>query len=453
MLCKFCNAEIEDDRLYCPNCGKRQDAQAAPDQEAQVQNKPADKDVRKLIVGIVAVLVVAGLLVMLFVMGRKDDTDAGQEDGTTTTSGTTTSVIEAPTSEYTQYAGVVVGSLENVELTNDTLQLVYMSMINSFVEDYGSSLSYFGLDMEEPLGEQAYPYSDGEDGLQTWEDFFLELALERWKNCVGIIALAQKNGYTLSDEQLKLIDEQIADLETIAQENNYESADAMIKIIYGDCCSVETYKAFLTMDTLASVYYSYLLEVTDEQIQECFRENEATLAEDGITKTSGLVSSVRHILIAPEGGTTDENNQTVYSDDEWEACREKAEQVLNEWKNGTATEASFSELVSEYTDDTASASTGGLYKDITRTSSYVEEFRAWAVDIARKEGDTALVKTQFGYHIMYFVSGEAEWIYYSRNLVQTENVEAMEEALYSYLEENPADISRDLIAMQNIYAR
>ena len=37
----------------------------------------------------------------------------------------------------------------------------------------------------------------------------------------------------------------------------------------------------------------------------------------------------------------------------------------------------------------------------------VQEFNDWCFDAARKPGDTAVVKTTYGYHIMYFV-GEGE---------------------------------------------
>ena len=447
MICKFCNAEMEDDRLYCPACSKRQDVKTAMDAQAK---KPVKKDDWKLIVGVAAVLAVACLLAAIFMMGRKDNTGAGT---TTTTPETTVPVFTAPESEYSQHAGVVVAKLMDTELTNDVLQMFYMFMINSFLEDYGSSLSYLGLDMEQPLDEQAYPYNqEDQPQLETWEDFFLELALERWKNCIAICAIAQQVGFQLNEEWTKLINEQMDGLEEMAKENNYENADAMIKTVYGDCCSVEVYRTFLTMDTTAEAYYYTLYEVTDAQIEECFQENEATLKEEGITKTSGFVSDVRHILIAPEGGTTDASGDTTYSDAEWEACKQKAEQILKEWKTN-ATEENFAALVKKYTADEASASTGGLYEGITKNSSYVEEFRDWAVDISRKEGDTGLVKTMFGYHIMYYVGGEAEWIYYGRGLQQEKNFAAMEEQVEKLLEENPAEITAELIVMQNTYAR
>ena len=34
----------------------------------------------------------------------------------------------------------------------------------------------------------------------------------------------------------------------------------------------------------------------------------------------------------------------------------------------------------------------------------VPTFNAWCFDSSRKEGDTAIVQTEYGYHIMYFES-------------------------------------------------
>ena len=77
---------------------------------------------------------------------------------------------------------------------------------------------------------------------------------------------------------------------------------------------------------------------------------------------------------------------------------------MEEWKSGEANEETFSSLVTTKSDDTGSRSSGGLISNITSTSSYVEAFRNWAIDPVRKEGDTGLVKTEYGWHIMYYVS-------------------------------------------------
>lgn len=451
MRCKFCNAEMEDDRLYCPECGKRQDSQKPSDLEQEKQKnttKAAKKDKKmnwSLIAGVAIGLLIAALVVVLIVLGGK-----GADKTPETTAAT------EPVSEYAQYAGVVVAKIGDQELTNDMLQVLYMNMVGTFYQDYGSALSYFGLDLTKPLSEQEYPYqNENEPSVKTWEDYFRELAVERWKNYVAALALAEKDGFKITDARLKEIDNEIAELEDMAKQNSYADVDAMVKYSYGDCCSIDTYKAYMVLDTTVRDYYAsiYGVEITDEQLEECFQKNKDDLAEDGITKESGFASSVRHILIAPEGGTKDAQGNTTYSDEEWAACEKEAQAVLDEWKKGEATEDSFAALVSKYTDDGGSASTGGLYEDVRRDSNYVEAFRDWAIDAKRKAGDTDLVKTPFGYHIMYFVSGEAEWISFARDLVQTERMEALDARIVAFHEENPIELFLDKLKLQNTYAR
>ena len=136
------------------------------------------------------------------------------------------------------------------------------------------------------------------------------------------------------------------------------------------------------------------------------------------------MDNVRHILISPEGGTIDDTTgETVYSEEELAAARDEAQALLDSWKNGAATEESFIALVKENTDDTGSAETGGLYANIHHSSEYVENFRAWAIDPSRKAGDTGLVSSDYGWHIMYYV-GESDTSY--RDQMITEELRADE---------------------------
>ena len=122
------------------------------------------------------------------------------------------------------------------------------------------------------------------------------------------------------------------------------------------------------------------------------------------------LKNVRHILVSFEGGTTDPNtNVTTYSDEEKAAAKEKAEELLNQWKSGDATEDSFAALATENSTDPGSVENGGLYENIY-PGQMVATFNDWCFDESRKPGDTGIVETNYGYHVMYFV-GDAQQNY------------------------------------------
>ena len=145
---------------------------------------------------------------------------------------------------------------------------------------------------------------------------------------------------------------------------------------------------------------------------------------------TGKMSNVRHLLVQFEGGEEDETTGEMnYSTAEMEAAKTDAEALLNQWKEGDATEESFIELVKENTDDTASAEDGGLYENIHAGSEYVANFLAWAIDPQRKEGDTGIVETEYGYHIMYF-TGYSELSYRDQMItdeMKTTDIEAWQD--------------------------
>ncbi|MBR5389699.1 MAG: peptidyl-prolyl cis-trans isomerase [Clostridia bacterium] len=105
--------------------------------------------------------------------------------------------------------------------------------------------------------------------------------------------------------------------------------------------------------------------------------------------------AVRHILFKADSSA---------DEDTLAAAKKSAEDVLAQWKSGAATEDSFAELAKEYSAD-SNADSGGLYTHIYR-GQMVEEFQEWCFDESRKPGDTGIVKTDYGYHVMYFVENE-----------------------------------------------
>lgn len=107
-----------------------------------------------------------------------------------------------------------------------------------------------------------------------------------------------------------------------------------------------------------------------------------------------LPYTVRHILIKADRDTAPIA--------EIEAAKEKADGILKEYEDGDKTETSFAELAKTYSED-GNAAEGGIYADIS-PDYMVSEFENWAMDPARKAGDTTIVQSRFGFHIMYFVS-------------------------------------------------
>ncbi|MCH5321195.1 MAG: peptidylprolyl isomerase [Eubacterium sp.] len=157
------------------------------------------------------------------------------------------------------------------------------------------------------------------------------------------------------------------------------------------------------------------------------------------TRLEDETYAVRHILIQPEADddtpTDETTGQPIYTDEQWAAAEEKANKILEDYNNGEKTEYAFALLAEEYTTDTASTSAGsgnafgGLYEAVT-LGEMVPDFEAWATDKSRVYGDTGIVMSDYGYHIMFFIydrpSYEAQVIIDARNAKLDSMIEAAE---------------------------
>lgn len=144
---------------------------------------------------------------------------------------------------------------------------------------------------------------------------------------------------------------------------------------------------------------------------------------DSVNDNRFPLVNVRHILVPFEGGTT-ENGITTYSDDDKAAALAKAEGILAQWKSGEATESSFAKLAEENTSDSASSENGGLYENIY-PGQMVASFNDWCFDANRYVGETGIVESSYGYHIVYFSGFAAETFreYMIKNQVTSEKSE------------------------------
>ena len=160
--------------------------------------------------------------------------------------------------------------------------------------------------------------------------------------------------------------------------------------------------------------------------------------------------NVRHILITPEGGTYDSaTGTTKYTDEEKLAAKVKAEELLAQFLAGKAIEENFAALATEHTTDPGSKENGGLYEDVY-PGEMVASFNDWCFAEGRKAGDTGIVETEYGYHIMFYV-GDSETSY--RDLLIENNIRSADaEAWYAALIEatvvtelNTQYLSKDLV--------
>ena len=302
----------------------------------------------------------------------------------------------------------VVAKIGDTELTNGLLQIFYWMDVYEYLEDYGYYAVYYGLDYTQPLDQQTCKDTEG-----TWQHFFLDKSILNWHSYQALAMMAEAEGVPLEEELQADLDGLRASLTEAVLESDYQSIDAMLQADMGPGCTFENYYRYMDAYYRAYSYLEHKLgkvEITDAMLQEYFDTHAEELAEDGISKESGDVKDVRHILIAVEGGTENEDEVMEYTDEEWEACRMEAQAVLDEWLAGEATEESFTELTYVYSEDTGSNTNGGLYENLDSESGFVQEFVDWYMDESRKPGDYGLIRTEYGYHVMYFVGSEAQWL-------------------------------------------
>lgn len=142
------------------------------------------------------------------------------------------------------------------------------------------------------------------------------------------------------------------------------------------------------------------------------KTGELTLPEDEMY-------SVRHILIMPESDKEDENEDPTkdvkYTEEQWKAAEKKANEVYQKYLVSDKSEYQFALLAEEYSDDVNSTSKGqgNSYGGsiVTLLGQMTESFEKWSTDDKRKYADTEIVKSEFGYHIMFFVEKTKTYIY------------------------------------------
>ena len=407
MNCKFCGEPLEEGVNYCMNCGMTQENE---------EPKPAEKKNTglKIAVIVLAVLVVAAaaLLVYKFALPRAEEpaeepvaeemltgdeipydeaTMPSVPDGTPSYTVTEEELTE-------EVMDKIIATCGESVMTNRELGIYYWQQYYTAASNYASYWNFM-VDPSVPLDQQMYF-----DGSQTWQQFLLEGAMRNFHSVAAVGYEAKQNGYVLDAETAAMVDAMAEELEQTAQSYGIGDGEAYVKMGFGPTATVESYVDFARETMMASGYLRQLVDATpytEADIVAFYDEHAEEYASYGLQKTDLTNVHVRHVLIQP--AETDENGE--YTEAAWTQAQADMDAVAAEWEAGSKTEDAFAELVMAHSQD-GNAAQGGLYENVY-PGQMVTEFNDWCFDPARKVGDYGVVKTQYGYHLIYF-SGRSD---------------------------------------------
>lgn len=375
---------------------------------------------------------------------------------------------------------------------------------NNYITQYGSYLTYFGLDTSKDLSTQMYS-----DTL-TWQDYFEQNAVESLKQNKALMAEAKEAGFTYdTTDEYNTFKETIKTSAASAGISEKE----YVRSIYGSYATMSRIEEYVKNDMVMNAYYQKLQEdnaPSDDEIQSYYEENKATydsvdyrlttIEADLPTEPTELADPVEETAADTTGTTdgtaaTDSTQDTAYqpSDAEIAKAMEDAkvladdaektvakdgeahenekkssvnylisdwlfddarragdttvitndnshcyyavafekryldetpsadvrviiptedktgEEILEEWKNGAATEDSFAELCKKYTQDTSAVEKGGLFEQVTKTGM-TEELSNWIFDNSRQAGDTVAITVSDTTYVLYYIGqDQPEW--------------------------------------------
>ncbi len=371
MVCKNCGAFLSDDLKDCPVCGAIigeeadgaesnavNEAFISPDANDDVDVKPKKKKTNTILIVALSVLLVIAIVfcVLLSVDGLSGKIKNFFAD-----------VFSSSDTNDRDNPNDIVAEFMGEQLNNVKLNYYYYDVYETFASMYGDQLE----------AVITYVLQDGE----TMEDFLVECAINEWANNVVLKQMATKDNFILSADAQAQIDSMLSAINEASVAAGFANSDAFIKSLYGKFSSSASY-----LEHYQDTTYTYMYKM------EYFNEK----YDDYLDDLDGLDTfnySVRHILFQPADTSKDAD---------WKDAENKANEIYQQWLKGEATEESFGELAKEHSSD-GSAVYGGLYEDIPE-GYMVQPFNDWCLDKSRKPGDHGIVKTEFGYHIMYFVS-------------------------------------------------
>ncbi len=304
-------------------------------------------------------------------------------------------------------SGQTVAIMGKSSLTLGQLQIRYFLTVNEYLRSGAEPRPEAGLGLE----YQACPL---EAGL-SWQHYFLRSALEQWVSQQALILgsgdkqvitseyfepnaewheqyipdglplmeylYEDKECYTPNSMHQAWLDSLPDTLLALAKEKGCASLAELTAMLAGSGASEED---LLTVAQEINRSYFYFTEKSYD-----FDLSEASAA--------GETVDIRHCLLVPEASGDPEKSLA--------ACKVRAEQMINSWERSflktRSPEAHFARLTKANSQDESSRLSGGLYTGL-RQGQLIAPLDAWCFDPARQPGDTTIIQSDQGFHILYF---------------------------------------------------
>ena len=259
----------------------------------------------------------------------------------------------------------------------------------------------------------ASPYDATDENSKNESIKTAEKIMAKMKDKKSVIALVPEVYSSYIDSQVKSSMEQDSTLtEKKAREEaikSYES-NVVTTVSGSDSPFDDKMNTWLFSDDTKVGSKKYYIDESAGYIYIVLKTSKASVEEDE-------TYTVRHILVAPESGNNSSSStseKTEYTDEQWAAAKKKADSILAKFNKTDKSEYEFAKLAEQYSTDSASTSSGsndsfgGLYESVT-LGQMVPDFEKWSIDDSRKYGDTGIAKSDYGYHIMFFINDCPEY--------------------------------------------
>lgn len=255
---------------------------------------------------------------------------------------------------------------ENV--TRVEFDYAYNIARNNYLAQYGTYMSYFGLDLSGDLSTQMYSET------LTWQDYFEQLAVENLISNKALKDQVEAAGFTYdTTEEYADFEESV---ENAASEAGLTTRD-YVRQLYGSYATLSRISDFVKEAMVINQYYEQVAEErapSEEEIQSYYEENTdsydsvdyriVTIEAQLPTETDAAQEST-----ADETGTEEEYEP---SEAEIAAAMEEAQALAQEAQETVAQDGELQENVQR-------ASANSLIRD-------------WLFDASREAGDTTIIE-------------------------------------------------------------